>query len=190
MTALLWLLGVEVLPNLHLAAHRHDHSHAADGSIIALGRGHDHEHARGHDHEHEHGPGQDHDHHHEDDDELAALGVAHEHVDLEYVDPWLDHGDQVVEPDAGEDALEHEPSDDTIARHLTHRGQLVLDDELPLGHAALGIAHRALALHDTPPPVLAPVAMPHVATWTYAAPNERLTSAERARPSARGPPVA
>jgi hypothetical protein len=188
MTALLWLLGVEVLPNLHLAAHRDDHSHTADGSIIALGRGHDHEHARDNDHDHEHGPGGDHDHHHEDDDELAALGVAHEHVDLEYVDPWLDH----AEADAGDLAIERErvATDDTTERHLTHRGQLVLDDELPPGHAALGIAHRALALHEPPPPELAPVAMPHVATWTYGAPNERLTSAERARPSARGPPVA
>lgn len=32
-TALLWLVAVEVLPNLHLAAHDGDHTHAADGSI-------------------------------------------------------------------------------------------------------------------------------------------------------------
>ena len=34
--ALLWLLGVEVLPNLHLGTHdRHQHTHSADGSIVA-----------------------------------------------------------------------------------------------------------------------------------------------------------
>jgi hypothetical protein len=33
--AVLWLLGVEVLPNLHLAVHQDDHSHASDGAIVA-----------------------------------------------------------------------------------------------------------------------------------------------------------
>jgi len=32
--ALLWLLGVEALPNLHLALHENDHSHATDGTIV------------------------------------------------------------------------------------------------------------------------------------------------------------
>lgn len=31
---LLWLLGVEVLPSIHLATHTHDHTHAADGTMI------------------------------------------------------------------------------------------------------------------------------------------------------------
>jgi hypothetical protein len=31
----LWLLGVEVLPNVHLAHHDHHHTHAADGSIVS-----------------------------------------------------------------------------------------------------------------------------------------------------------
>lgn len=60
-TALLWLLGVEVLPSLHLASHRDDHTHAADGSIVAtdydreLERLHQLAHAqRGHDHHHHH----------------------------------------------------------------------------------------------------------------------------------------
>ncbi len=33
---LLWLLGVEVLPNLHLAAHADDHTHAANGTIVTV----------------------------------------------------------------------------------------------------------------------------------------------------------
>lgn len=35
-TCVLWLLAVEVLPNLHLAEHDHHHTHAADGTIIQL----------------------------------------------------------------------------------------------------------------------------------------------------------
>ena len=44
MTCALWLLGVEVLPNLHLAFHHDDHTHAADGTI----RGPQDEHEHGH----------------------------------------------------------------------------------------------------------------------------------------------
>ncbi len=33
----LWLLGVEVLPNLHLAVHADDHTHASDGTITQAG---------------------------------------------------------------------------------------------------------------------------------------------------------
>jgi hypothetical protein len=42
----LWLLGVEVLPNLHLAFHADDHSHGADGTIV-----HDHDHGAAHHHD-------------------------------------------------------------------------------------------------------------------------------------------
>jgi len=33
----LWLLAVEALPNLHLAAHANDHTHERDGSIVHAG---------------------------------------------------------------------------------------------------------------------------------------------------------
>src|SRR5688572_30414948 len=46
----LWLLGVEVLPNLHLAFHADDHSHGADGAIV-----HDAAHDHADDHGHDHG---------------------------------------------------------------------------------------------------------------------------------------
>lgn len=43
-TALLWIAAIEVLPNLHLAAHRDDHTHASDGSIHAVAHAEPHEH--------------------------------------------------------------------------------------------------------------------------------------------------
>ena len=33
----LWLLGTQVLPNLHLGTHRDDHTHAANGTIVSHG---------------------------------------------------------------------------------------------------------------------------------------------------------
>ena len=33
---LLWIAGVEVLPNVHLAAHDDDHTHAPDGTIVRV----------------------------------------------------------------------------------------------------------------------------------------------------------
>lgn len=41
MTCLLWLLGVEVLPNLHLATHAGDHTHGDDGALVALWDAHE-----------------------------------------------------------------------------------------------------------------------------------------------------
>lgn len=48
-TALLWLLGVEALPNLHLAGHSADHTHAQDGTIVTVSfaTSSTHEHADG-----------------------------------------------------------------------------------------------------------------------------------------------
>lgn len=34
LAALLWLLGIEVLPNLHLGTHDGHHTHAVDGTIV------------------------------------------------------------------------------------------------------------------------------------------------------------
>jgi hypothetical protein len=115
--AFLWLLGIEALPDLHLATHHHDHTHAADGSIVAD----DHDEAE---HEDEHGPSQ-----------LAF-------------------------------------------------------DHLPHHHAASGIAHHATALHQPPPPLLAPIAAPTATTFLHAAPTTRTSIASASRPVARGPPVA
>lgn len=54
---LLWLLGVEVLPSLHLASHEGDHTHGAGGTIVVVAT-HDAEHAAAHaaerDHDHLH----------------------------------------------------------------------------------------------------------------------------------------
>lgn len=188
-TALLWLLAVEVFPNLHLATHHHDHTHAADGSIVRLeDNEHAHEHGHGHPHEHEHARDVD-------DDDLARLGVAHEHIAIDLDGLGLDHVIDGATDAAHIDHVEHEVAtadeatgtDDT---QLRHRGQLAIDDAAPRGHAALGIAHHAIALHQPPPPLLAPVAAPSAVAWTHAAPNERLSSAAPHRPTARGPPLA
>ena len=120
---LLWLLGIEVLPNLHLAFHADDHTHEPDGTIVAHGHPHH---------------GEDADHHH--------------------------------------------------ARSDGDEPQLAFD-HVPSGHAAAGIAHRATALRQPPPPVVAPVATPHAELWLHAQPRARIASAAHARPTARGPPV-
>lgn len=125
--ALLWLLGVEVLPNLHLAFHADDHTHDRDGTIVTLG-------------------------HHQDGDE-----ADHHH---------------------------YPPLGDSPSK----KRELAFDDA-PSGHAAAGIAHRAAALHQPPPPLTAPLALPHVEGWRHAQPNARIASALRARPAARGPPA-
>ncbi len=54
----LWLLGVEVLPDLHLAFHADDHTHGHDGAIHHLAA-HDHDaaHAAHDHHDHDHGHG-------------------------------------------------------------------------------------------------------------------------------------
>lgn len=199
--ALLWLLGVEVLPNLHLATHQHDHTHAVDGSIVQLGHAHEaseppHAH---HDvaHHHPHDDGGDHGAAHEHhDDELAALQVAHEHVvivdDVALIERLYDgvehdnHDADAAEIDAPAPAERVAPR----KQRRRDRTQLAIDKDVAPGHAALGIAHHATALHKPAPPRLAPVATPNVESWTYAAPNERISSAELARPTARGPPVA
>ena len=80
---MLWLLGVEVLPDLHLAGHEADHTHEPDGTIVRTTFG-THAHADGvvhadHiDHEIER------DHHRRHGDQLAidhpahgAAGIAH-----------------------------------------------------------------------------------------------------------------
>lgn len=46
-TLVLWLLGVEVLPALHLASHDADHTHEHDGTIAHVPRSHEAEHEHG-----------------------------------------------------------------------------------------------------------------------------------------------
>jgi hypothetical protein len=87
-TCVLWLLGVEVLPNLHLAHHHGDHTHAADGTLVALhDHDDDHDHARGavDDHDEDGPPALDHlprSHH-------RAGGVSHHAVALHRPPPPL-----------------------------------------------------------------------------------------------------
>jgi hypothetical protein len=130
--ALLWLVGVEVIPNVHLAYHADDHTHdATSGAIVRVTFAQ---------------------HAHDD-------GTVHAH------------------------AAESGPK-------RTNREHAILDDEVPSGHAAAGLAHRAAALHQPPPPALAPIEVPPNEHRIAAAPAARLASRSLARPAARGPPVA
>jgi hypothetical protein len=117
----LWLLAVEVLPNLHLLVHHDDHSHDDTGAIVAT-----------HDHDHGH----------------AAQAQHHDEAphDWDDVDPFAP------------------------------------------AHAAAGIAHHATALHQPPPPMLAPLPVELAASWIVHAPCEAPTTTQLARPTARGPP--
>lgn len=130
----LWLLGVEVLPSLHLAAHEADHTHEANGTIVRVSFGGTHSHGG---------------------------GVIH-----------ADHHDDV-------DEVERPESD-------KRSDQLAID--VP-AHGAAGIAHRAVALHQPPPPVLDALPVAFVPLWIEREPNERPTTAHTARPAARGPPA-
>jgi hypothetical protein len=120
---LVWLVGVEVLPNLHLVGHRADHSHDASGAMVA--QENDHEHG------HQHASA-----HHDE--------APH---DFDDVDPYTP------------------------------------------GHAAAGIAHRAVALHQPAPSLLAPLPV-ELASWRIVhAPSVAVSTTQLARPTARGPPA-
>jgi hypothetical protein len=139
---LLWLLGVEVLPNLHLAGHDDDHTHTPAGTIVVV---------------------------------TFDDAAPHRHADGSV------HAHAPETSDAGDagDADHDVPA--------PRRGdQLAIDTP---AHAAAGIAHRALALLQAPPPATAPVEVPRVTWWIDAAPAAAPQSLFVARASARGPPV-
>ena len=48
----LWIVGIEFLPNVHLALHDHDHTHNDDGTIVTVRFGGSHRHDDGTEHEH------------------------------------------------------------------------------------------------------------------------------------------
>lgn len=237
-TAMLWLIAVEVLPNLHLAFHQHDHTHRQDGTIVWLSRGSHHDavaHAGdSHRHPASHAHGRD------------AVGGrddhdAHDHRGLAYLDPEAlgAHG-EVVLADRGHaalDDLDHEAlgdhghvvlADHALADHdhasladhdhdalgyhdhdapsaasatgdshdaghrhdpRRKRSDHVAFEVVPLGHAAAGIAHHAVALLDPPPPLLQPVSAPEPQAWSLPAPRTLVESRFHARPNARGPPA-
>jgi hypothetical protein len=121
----LWLLGIEALPNLHLATHGDDHTHARDGSIVRPG-------------EHRHGD------------------VVHSH------------------------APKPKPQ-----RRVP---QLAFDDASS-GHAAAGIAHHAIALHQPAPPLLAPLPVDRPLLHLEHAMIGVAPAIALDRPHARGPPA-
>lgn len=130
-TALLWLLGVEALPNLHLAGHSADHTHAQDGTIVTVS---------------------------------FATPSTHEHTD-------------------GSVHADH----DATATRTSSPLDTILD--VP-AHAASGIAHHAVALHQPPPPLMTPVSAPVAETFEYATPRGILHATRTRAATARGPPTA
>ena len=132
----LWLLGVEVLPNLHLASHEADHTHEASGTIVRVSFTSTHAHAD---------------------------GTVHR-----------DHDDRASH-------------DGHPGKRRATSDQLAID--VPDGHAASGIAHHALALHQPPPPVVDPTPLQQPLIFVDRQPNERVAIPHAAPPSARGPPA-
>jgi hypothetical protein len=169
MTCVLWLLGVEVLPNLHLAHHEDDHTHAADGTIVAS---HEHEHEHELDHEHGAGAGADHDHDH---------GDADHDGDADHHDGDADHHDD-ADADDGD-------ADDRGGADGRDGGQLAIDHPGRRQHQAGGISHHAVALHQPAAPPGAPALVARL-TWHLEAPaGDPPRSAITARPTSRGPPA-
>lgn len=151
---LLWLLGVEVLPNLHLATHDDatPHVHTPGGMIVTVSFGATaHRHADGSVHAHA-----------EPDGDLA-----------EHAEPTADDDEKREERDERDE----------------REAQLAFDTPPDL-HVAAGLAHRALALHDPPPPELEPVAPTRHVTLAIALVEDHPGYATPRTASARGPPRA
>lgn len=93
---MLWLLAVEVLPNLHLAFHDDDHTHATGGMVVRVSFEAPHHHDDGVEHDHEHHAEQRPDHgprelaiDEGDDPAHEAAGLAHRDVALQRPAPPL-----------------------------------------------------------------------------------------------------
>lgn len=132
----LWLLGLEVLPNVHLLAHAHGHAHehAVDGTIITVSFE-----SAVHSHD----------------------GVTHSHDDGHAAPP---------------------------AKKKKARDILAID-RVPDMHSAGGIAHRAVALHDVPPPALDAIAIDRVVTELATPSTGRASITLVTTADARGPPI-
>lgn len=85
----------------------------------------------------------------------------------------------------GDTVHSHTPDPKPTRRHLP---QLAFD-EVSFSHAAAGLGHRALALHQPAPSRLAPVAVDRPVLISQLAPHAVLHSIALDRPHARGPPA-
>jgi hypothetical protein len=144
----LWLVGVEVLPNLHLAFHDASapHEHTATATVVIVSYATvDHRHADGTVHSH-----------------AASL------EDLPQ--------------------LERSPAPPRARPRHRDRGQLAIERPAET-HAATGLAHHALALHEPPPPLLDPVAPLPIGTDVVFALHGRPAIAFAGSALARGPPA-
>lgn len=100
------------------------------------------------------------------------------------------HDDQ----DAELDRL-HQLAHAQSGRPCTHQRSkpqrdLLAFQHAPSGHDAAGIAHRAAALLDPPPPITTPLAMPIAEPYRHVVANDVIGHAPIATAIARGPPLA
>jgi hypothetical protein len=104
---------------------------------------------------------------------LPALHLAHhdDHHTHDASGTVIDHGD-------------HAHAD--VADHDRDGSQLAIDHPVTPGHDAAGLAHHAVALHASVPPVIAPVTRAQTRCDFALAPRQH--RAASATPAARGPP--
>lgn len=133
MGALLWLLGVEALPNLHLGLHGllAPHEHGAPAHASARHRAHAHD-----DHAHEHGEhhgehGQHAHGHAEPDHDHAEHEPEHDHDHAELRDEALPH-DELRWDERDHDHAEVAPIAPRHGQHdLLHRGVAITQPPSP-----------------------------------------------------------
>lgn len=159
----LWLVGFELLPWLHIATHDHigAHHHDATGAIIRDDVAHD-----DHDDDHdaatdEHAPAHDHDHD-DQDAEVDEHGnpVAHHHADPHH------------------DAQHHDSQADSEKR--------VRD---AIGHGRHSLAHHDVSTTAPPPVMTKPLPVERRVTFVLAETAIEPFSFSPGRAVARGPPT-
>lgn len=186
----LWILGVEVAPNLHLglhdvlAPHTHgvaaahgdpDHGHDHWFELDLDVHGHDHGHAADHDHavEHDHGHAADHDH---------AVEHVHDRRDVADAGP---HGPEFAGVRVAAEDLEHAAGADDARVAVPARA---VASRLDPDHGAHDLLHRGIAI-ACPPLAALSVAQADVIVLAPLHPrSDRPFTRALGRPRARGPP--
>lgn len=141
LAVVLWVLGFEVAPNLHLGLHDHLAPHSHDGVVAQAEHAHDH-HDADHGHAHDDAP-----HHHPDDAGHHPGDAAHHHDD-HHASPADSHESAAHEPEFA-DSDRHDAADDARDAPAASR--------LDPSHGDHDLLHRGVAI-ATPP-----IAQPSIA---------------------------
>lgn len=186
--AWLWLLGVEVMPNLHVGLHGRLTPHTHEGEAGVVHAHDDHAAAHGHAHGH-HADAAHHHHHHHDPRELARSLALQERGFVEIVrSPAAQARDALalVGPHRRDDVslATHSGADDARVAARRQAAWTRLDPD----HGRHALAHRGVAV-VRPPPVLPceAIALVHHLAHVDVAPTLPATRAAT-RACARGPP--